>query len=255
MGDINLVTRLRQGLARGAFGLAKQTALQLVDLAPDNSFYRAKLAAAYLGLGQTAEAVQVVEQTEIVSAANVADFLRVARTLFDADERERGRKMARRLMEAEETADGWFQLAQMAAELDDNAAFEEALRRALALEPEHGPARLERARTFIEQEKFGPAEEELQRLLKIHPIHALAHLSYARLLRASGRPKEALSRLERVLRLLPAWCEAHLEHLELLIELDQPEPAQAALSMLRRKCQEQEARTRATELVEAMKSR
>ncbi len=57
-------------------------------------------------MGQTAEAVQVVEQTEIISAANVADFLRVARTLFDADERERGRKMARRLMEAEETANG-----------------------------------------------------------------------------------------------------------------------------------------------------
>ncbi len=255
IGDINLVSRLRQSLARGAFGLAKQTALQLVKLAPDNSFYRAKLAAAYLGLGQTAEAAQVVEQTETISAANVADFLRVARALFDADEQARGRQIAQRLVAAEETADGWFQLAQMAAELEDSAAFEEALRRTLALEPEHALARLERARAFSEQKEFGRAEEQLQRLLKTHPIHAPGHLSYARLLRASGRPEEALSRLERVLRLAPAWCEAHFEHLELLAELDQPEPAKAALRRLRNECQEQDTRTRATELMEAMESR
>ena len=69
VGDINLVSRLRQGLARGAFGVAKQTTLQLVNLAPDNPFYRAKLAASYLGLGQTGEAAKVVEATATISAA------------------------------------------------------------------------------------------------------------------------------------------------------------------------------------------
>ena len=64
VGDINLVSRLRQGLARGAFGVAKQTTLQLVNLAPDNPFYRAKL-----GLGQTGEAAKVVEATATISAA------------------------------------------------------------------------------------------------------------------------------------------------------------------------------------------
>ncbi len=255
IGDINLVSRLRQGLARGAFGLAKQTALQLLNLAPDNPFYRGKLAAAYLGLGQTEEAAQVVEESKTISAANAADFLRVARVLFDVDEQARGHEMARRLVAAEETADGWFQIAQMAAELKDSAASEDALRRILALEPEHAPARLERAKAFTEQKEFARAEKELRLLLKTHPINALAHLSYARLLRASARSKEALNRLERVLRLAPAWCEAHFEHLELLVELDQPEPAQAALKSLRQKCQEQDTRTRAAKLMEAMESK
>lgn len=255
IGDINLISRLRQGLARGAFGLAKQTALQLLELAPDNPFYRGKLAASYLGLGQTEEAARVVEESQTISAANAADFLQVARVLFDADEQARGHEMARRLVAAEETADGWFQIAQMAAELKDSAASEDALRRILALEPEHAPARLERAKAFTEQKEFARAEKELQRLLKTHPINAPAHLSYARLLRASTRSKEALNRLERVLRLAPAWCEAHFEHLELLVELDQPEPAQAALKSLRQKCQEQDTRTRAAKLMEAMESK
>ena len=143
----------------------------------------------------------------------------------------------------------------MAAELKDSAASEDALRRILALEPEHAPARLERAKAFTEQKEFARAEKELRLLLKTHPINALAHLSYARLLRASARSKEALNRLERVLRLAPAWCEAHFEHLELLVELDQPEPAQAALKSLRQKCQEQDTRTRAAKLMEAMESK
>ncbi len=251
VGDINLVSRLRQGLARGAFGLAKETAHQLVRLAPDNAFYQAKLAAAHLGLGQTAEAAQVVDDSKTLSAANIGDFLRVAWALFDGGERERGREMAQRLVEAEATADGWFLLARMAAELEDSAEFEEAIKRVLALEPEHASARLERAATLTKQQAFDRAEEELLLLLKSHPIHAAAHLGYARLLRDSGRPLEALTRFARVLRLAPASCEAHIEHLSLLLELDHQDQTQTALRSLRRECRDEAIRTQAAGFMEA----
>ena len=251
VGDINLASRLRQALARGAFALAKQTARQLLLLVPDNGFYRAKLASAHLGLGQLAEAAQLVDDSETISAANTGDFFRVAWALFEGGEQERGRAMAQRLVEAEATAEGWFLLARMASELDDNAAFEKAIEQVLALEPEHALARLERATALVEQQAFDRAEEELQLLLKTHPIHAGAHLGYARLLRDSGRPAEALTRFARVLRLAPASCEAHIENLTLLLELDQQEQTPAALRSLRKECHDEAIRTQAAELMEA----
>ena len=250
VGDINLTSRLRQALSNGAFAMAKQTASQLVRLAPDNAFYRAKLAAAYLGLGQVEEAVQVVDDSETISTANINDFLRVARALFDVGEQTRGRALAERLVAEQDTADGWFVLAQMAADSDDTAGFEEAVEETLALEPDHIPARLAQVTALTEQQAFDQAETELLQLLNKHPILAQAHLSYARLLRDTDRTEEALDRFERVLRLAPASCEAHVEQLSLLVELDQREQARAALKSLRKWCRDADTRTRAAQLME-----
>lgn len=251
VGDINLLSRLRQELARGAFPLARRTALALVERSPDNTFYRAKLAAAYLGLGQAEEAARIVDGSETVSAANLGDFLAVARSLFEAGERERAVEMARRLVAAEETAAGLLTLGRMFGELGREDAFEETMARALELEPDGAEARLELAVHLTGRGGFERAEAELRRILAAYPAHARALLAYGRLERARGRPREALARLERAVALAPGLCEAHLERLELRLEQAQRSEAEQAFTDLSQRCADPETRARATEILEA----
>jgi tetratricopeptide (TPR) repeat protein len=236
VGDINLQNRLRGELAAGRFQAALRMALRLLEADPGNPFYRASLAAAHLGLGDTEAAVRVVEETERVSAANIGQFLDVARALFDEGERERGLAMARRLVEADETPAGRLALGRMLLVAGDGAAFEVELERVLAMDEESREARLELAQHLLDAGRLEQAEGHLRRLLAAHPIDVEGLLGYARVLRRSGRGEEALAGAERVARLAPAWCEALLERLELLVELRREAEAEEAAAALRRTC-------------------
>lgn len=252
VGDINLQGRLRQELSRGAFHQARRTAERLIALAPDNPFYRGSLASALLGLGELDEAARVVEESDKISAANSASFLEVARALFEAGQQQRGIALARRLVDAEETAGGWVALAQMLGESGDGPGFEAAIGRALELEADHRGARLELARHLAAGGEPERAADELQRLLAAYPVDFEGQLEYGRVLRRSGRLDEALECLERALRLAPQVCEAHLERLEVLVELARREDAELAIEEMRERCRDREMRQRAAALVEGM---
>ncbi len=272
VGDINLQGRLRRELGGGQFRRAERTARRLLASAPENTFYRASLAAALVGLEQVDEAARVVAETEEVPAANIEQFLRIARALFDAGEQQRGLALARRLIGVGATpsspgtgqsatgqsatgqsatgqsATGQLILGRMLLETGDAAAFEAAVARALELEPEHRGARLELARYLIDDGRLERAEEQLKRLLAAFPVDFGGHLAYARLLRAGGRAEQATGRLERALRLAPGACEAHLELVTVLAELGRREDAAAAFSKMRESCRDKEMRARAAEV-------
>ena len=245
VGDINLQSRLRRELGGGRFGAAERTARRLLELAPQNPFYRSSLAAALVGQQRFDQAAQVVEATETVSSGNVEQFLRVARSLFDAGERQRGLELARRLAAAEETADSRAVLGVMLRDAGDAEAFEAAMERALELEAEHRDARLELARHRLAEDRLDSAEEQLRRLLAAFPADVEGHLAWGRLLRARGDRGAALERVERTLRLAPGLCEAHVERVDLLAELARREDAADALERLRDRCRDEEIRARA----------
>lgn len=254
VGEINLQLKLRRELDAGQFYLARRHAEALVESNPGHPFFRAKLAAAYLGLGRTAEAAAIVDGTGKITPAAIDDYLRVAWAVFEdeaqeAGGRERGLAMARRLVGAVENADGQLVLARMAERLDDEEGFEQAIGRALELESDHPQARLVLAEHLIDKGAFDRAEEELRTLLAAFPAHPYGRLAYARLLRHRGEPEDALERLQRLLTLHPGFCEAHLERLTALVELGRREAADEALDELRRTCHDSGTRTRAAELM------
>jgi arylsulfatase A-like enzyme len=248
VGDINLVSRLRNELAWGRFRRARATAEQLLRAAPGNAFYRAKLVAANLGLGETEEAARLVDETETITAANVDDYLRVASVLFWSDQRERGLAMARRLVTAQESADGRLLLARLELESGEDDAFLEDVARTLGLDPENVEARLMHAEYLSSRGSLRDSEHELDALLAEHPAFAAGHLAYARVLEEAGRKREALERLGRAISFAPRWCEAHLERLELLVELEGRDSSEEAMITLRRNCRDRETLARAAEL-------
>ncbi len=251
VGDINLMQRLRRELGAGSFHRARRTAERLLELAPDNPFYRAKLASALLGMGQVEDAARIAEQSAVVSAANLGDFLTVAKALFDGDEQHRGLELARRLVTAQETADGLVELARMLLTTGDGSGFETTIARARELDGDHREASLELARYLTGERLIEQAEHELQRLLATYPTDVRGHLAYAQLLRASTRSDEAVARLERVLRLGPSFCEAHLERISLLAEMGRGGDAREALEELLDHCEDRETRARAAALVQS----
>ena len=251
VGDINLVGRLRQALDAGQFRLAIATASRLVAGAPDNAFYRAKLAAAHVGLGEIEEAAQVVHATTNVSAANVADFLLVARALFDDGQRERGLAMADTLLQTEQSAVGWLLLARMRHEAGDEAACERALGHSLELDPKSRAARLERVEHMVASRRTGEADVEVRRLLADYPADIETHLAFVHLLGASGQEDQALAHLDGLLTRWPAACALHFEQVQLLATLERGAPAAEALKTMRRRCRDRELVARAAQLVES----
>lgn len=187
VGDINLEFRLRNQLGAGQFHLARRTAETLVGRSPDHPFFRAKLAAAYLGLGRVEDAARIVDESDKITAANAGDFLEVAWSLFEGGDKARGRRMAARIVEVQETTEGRLVLARMDRRLADEAGFEEEIGRALELEDENPAARLELAEHLIEQEDFEQAEAELVKLLAAYPAHPRAQQLYEELLARTGR--------------------------------------------------------------------
>lgn len=219
VGDINLMSRLRQALSRGAFPMALQTASTLVERAPDNAYYRAKLAAAHLGLGRTEDAARVVDETAELSAANVPDFLRVARTLFDEGSTERGIAMARRLVAVEDTVGAQLVLGGLLEDHGDSEGFLASMERALELEPERAEPRLALAEHHLESGSFDRVREQLTPVIDRYPAHAGALLLLGRVERGEERLDEALSHVQRSLTLGPNACEAHLEKVAILKQM------------------------------------
>lgn len=251
VGNINLQGRLRAEINAGRYAAALPMVLELLEIDPDNAFFRASLAAVYMGLGETDKAVRVVEETPRASAANVAQFLGVAQALVEAGESQRGLAMARRLVEADETAAGRLVLARMLLEAGDGGGFEAQARRALELDDDNRDARLELAGHLLEEGRLEEAESQFRSLLASHPIDLEGLLGYSRALRRSGRPEAALASAERAARLAPAWCEALLERLELLVEVASFGDVEGAAAQLRQRCRgERETMARVATLME-----
>ncbi len=249
VGDINLASQLRRHLSAGSFRLARQTALQLLEGVPDHDFYRGQLVQALIGLGELDEAAVVVNTSDRISTANLGPFLHVAQALFDADQRERGMEMARRLTTAEPTVEGLLLVARMESEEGD-AGVDEALAHALELDPEHPGARREQARRWVETGESAAAEEALLAILAERPLDLEANLIYVDLLEENGRIDDGLARLRRMERIYPRSCDVRLQRVVLLISEGRRDDAAVAKDELDEHCRDPEIRAQATALLE-----
>ncbi len=225
VGDINLMTRLRNQLSTGRYRPAVRTALKLLEGDPSNPYYQGRLAAAYVGLGELEKAAEIVEGAEQVSSANLDDFLGVGSALFDAGDQNRGLAMAERLVSAFETLNGRWALAEMRRERGDHGGLEAELKRALEMDEKHRGVRLMWAEHLASSGDVEKAEAIYLKWISDFPVGVEGLLSYAELLHQTHRGDQALSLVERVLRLAPWFCKARLEHVKILLSLDRRDEA------------------------------
>jgi len=248
VNDINLASRLRQEIGAGQFAEAKRTAERLVETAPSNVFYRAALARALVGLGKLDEAAKVVEGTDKLGGSNQDGFLGVAQAIFDADQHKRGRDLAARVIKADDTAAARVVAGRMALKDDDAEDFKVQIAKAIELDPEYAPARLEMAKYLLGEKELDEAEVHLRMALGSAPLDINAHLAWARLLRARGDVKGSLARVDRALRFAPTSCDARVQKLELLIELNEKTQIRRLRRELERDCRDEKTRAKLSAL-------
>ena len=106
------------------------------------------------------------------------------------------------------------------------------LSKALELDPEDHPLRLDLALALSSAGRFLEAAQEYRFLLKARPGDRDLILSLARNLAYGGRPKEGISVIEDLLRALPEDTEARLERARFLSWSGQYRPAEAEFKRL-----------------------
>ncbi len=249
VGDINLSQRLRQQIGAGRFAAAARTARTLLEGSPDSVFYSAQLAQALIGQDDVAGAADVLDGLADLGGAHQQTFLGVAYAVFDGGERDRGRALAAKAAEAEDTVEARVTLARMAFDGGDDDAFEEEIQRALEIDPDHQQALHMLAKQRLARGKLSEAAETVRGILTTQPSDAVAHLRWAELLRRNGRADMALERAERSLRLGGQSCDGALEKLRILIALERTEEAARQKRSIDRDCRDEEWRTEAGALL------
>jgi tetratricopeptide (TPR) repeat protein len=135
VGDNSLVSAAKQQIFRQNYLAAKESALRLVELDADNSYYLGMLATAYLGLGQAEEAARIAEQAESIVPQNAGVFMQVAIQLFNGGLRERALALALKLESVSPSSYAHYIVGEMAFDtlkrttnVDDKEAIMTAVR-------------------------------------------------------------------------------------------------------------------------------
>ena len=248
IADNSLVSTAKQQLSDGNFLAAKESALRLVALDPDNPHYQGLLAIAYLGLGLDTEATRIAEQAQLITAQNEPAYIQVAAHLFNSGSRQRGLELAERIVHDHATATGAFILAEMYAALSNQTAYFENLEKALDIDPTFSRARLSLAILVASQGQTERAEQEFSSLVREWPLTARFRLNYGVFLAQSGRLHEALPQLERATQLSPTYWQAQLALLAVHVDLEDEKQAQTIVDLITRRCRDPQVNQRAKEL-------
>lgn len=233
IGDINVMSNVKQSLDGGDYLDAKNLAELLIQRDPDNPYYRGLLAAACLGLGRTDQAAEVAEQLHRVTAQNDTIVLAIARQLFSAGERERGLELAARVVRDQESAYGQYLLGEMQCDLGRSEECESHLRRAGELDPRQATARLSLAIHVAESGRLSEAETLLDDYTRDFPLDEKGWFNSAVLLLQDQRWDQALERLERAVELRPTYWDAQIARVAVLVQTGRAEQARAVVDWLR----------------------
>lgn len=111
--------------------------------------------------------------------------------------------------------DCYFQIAKTYVTEGNNAAAQEALMKALELNPDYFEAQLFRVRLLLEQGKLTKARHEIQPIRAKYDVYADVAFLYGLILYTEGEYPDALTEARRAIEKNPHYRDAHL--LELII--------------------------------------
>jgi tetratricopeptide (TPR) repeat protein len=112
----------------------------------------------------------------------------------------------------------WLVEGRILLKKGDHAGAEDALRKAVKLDPRSVEAHVDLGRCLLTRKKDEEAIESFRRALQIEPSYGPAHLHLGRCLRALGRRDAALAALRSAVQYMPLDGATHRELAEALVE-------------------------------------
>lgn len=161
---------------------------------PEDARARERLAALYLGAGQTDEAWRLAREALLRDARSVPANKVLIKVAIQRNQGDLARLIALRTTKLDPSDPELpFLSGEIAAKEGDEAAAEAAWRKALALDARFLPARAALLRTAVKRGRWNAALEQAEAYLRDRPNDAAAQLAYGIALRNGGKPDEALA--------------------------------------------------------------
>ena len=228
---------VKQLLFVGQHLRAREIAQDLVDEEPDNTFYLELLATAEAQMGDFDDALGTLERIAEFSPHGEAEarlLNRMGRQLFLRGDYERAEELLARGQEVSPEAEVEFLLANIYRAQGEHQLDGEALTKALELQEDFAPARVDLA---VRQARAGDragAAANFRQALRDDPYLPKAHYNYGAFLSEGGDLMAAAERFERAIRLDPRYRRAYVALVQVQLAQGQLEDAKRTADRLER---------------------
>ncbi len=252
--DINLSSEARSLLTAGRGTAARQVALELLELDPENAFYRELLAQAALLSGRLEEAAATLEdliERPRGRGASAGMLVTVGSRLVGAGQAERGLRLVERAVEVDPSAEHHYHLANALRGAGDVERSYDALLATLDADADHVPAKVDLAIRFAVAGERDLARQAFEEALEGDPFYPKGHYNYGAFLLETGETARAADRFRRAIKIDPSYRAAHLAVVVSELELGNISGAREALRELAEMAPDSEETDRARELVDA----
>ena len=256
--DVSAIGRVRSLWSQGDHWGAREIVRQLLVGADDDPVYLEMLAMSDLNLGQPDEALRSVEKMLALGPGSnrSAEYLLLLIGVMEhgRGDRATGLRLIRRSLELEPSAESYHLVATLEAQAGRAAEERALLERALALDPKHGPARLDLAVRMAQEGRRDDARREMERVLTDQPYFAKAHYNYGAFLFEQGDAPGALARFDRAIVLDPGYAKARFAAIAVRVKLGRRAEAERGLAELQARAPASAEAEQARRLLEEKRS-
>ncbi len=234
---ISAYSQAKSLLFAGRWIEGKELVLNLLKEEPDNPHYLEMLFSTELRLGRRQEALEVLDRLTALDAPfPPADriFEHTARVLLDQGKLDEARLKFEQAQELEATADRAYWLAKIHLTTGRLDAQRKQLEKALELNPDLVPARIDLAISMAQSGDLEAAEQGFAQAVESHPYDPRAHYNLGAFRVHQGRTDEAIERFRRAVELKPTYLPAHYALFERLYDSGDAEAAGRSYEILHR---------------------
>lgn len=211
VSDLNDMSAAKQLLFDGRYADALVYTTKLIARSPESRAYIALHVSALATTGHLQDAWKML-QSQVADDDTVSEslVLSLVAKQFDAGKRKAALEYLTGYAETSKSQRAHWLLALLQERLGDGTKARAELEKALAIDPNFAPARVDLAVHFAKTGTPRAAEQEFQKVLQKTPYYPKATYNYGTFLFNEGRVAEAMAYFRRTLDLAPSYARARL---------------------------------------------
>jgi len=232
--DLNRMSAAKHLLFKGRPVDALNYTRKLIETDGNSPMYRELHASALAGAGRLDESWEIVRELQATGRVSPELLMRLATERFRRGDHAAAIEILEDFSDKTESARALWLLSSFYQQTQNPEHAVESLQRALRLNPEFAPARVDLAVLRARDGDFGRAEAELSRALRDSPYYANASYNLGALLVELGRLDEARGYFQRTLELAPRHVKGHFALFTLQHAAGETDAALATMRALQR---------------------